>query len=276
MTRVQANGLTFHVNRHRIGPPGDRPVVVCIHGFGIVGGASGAFLVGFNLAKDADVISYDLRGHGRTELAPSGYRIIDHAADVVALLDALDIRKPVHLVAFSYGGAIATATAILHRDRVASLSLLDGIVPLPGWEKDFFGTIEEYERHIAEAKARGLNREEITEEIIRWVMEETGTSRRRATNTGERIVRMFEGTTLRQDISNEVVFAEHDISRIRCPVLGVYGDQSELYHLIDLLPRLLPDVRVHTMVGADHMDVYWRIGEIRPLVREFLDLPATT
>jgi pimeloyl-ACP methyl ester carboxylesterase len=274
--QVQANGLRFHVNRYRTGPPGDRPVVVCIHGFGVVAGASGSFMVGFDLAPHADVITYDLRGHGRSEPAPAGYRIIDHAADLVALLDALEVRVPVHLVAFSYGGTIATAATILYRDRVASLSLLDGIVPLPGWEKSFFETVERDERVIEEFKARGMSLEEIAEEIIRWVIEETGVSRRRAANTAERIIRMFENTTLREDISNEVVFAEHDISRIQCPVLGVYGDKSELYHLIDLLPRLVKDVRVHTLPGADHLDVYWRINEIRPLVREFLGLPLRT
>jgi pimeloyl-ACP methyl ester carboxylesterase len=270
-----ANGVRFNVNRLRTGPPGDRPIVVCIHGFAIVGGAAAAFLVGFNLATDADVICYDLRGHGRSDVAPSGYSINDHAADVAALLDALGITQPVHLVGFSYGGAVATVATMRYPERVASLTLLDGIVPLAGWEKSFYAPVAEYERMIQDAVDEGKELDEIIEDMIVWVMGEYGTSRRRAERVGGRIRRMFEDTSLKDELANEVVFDEEEVSRIRCPVLGVYGDESELYFLDDVLPRLLDDVQMHTIPGANHLTVYWRINEIRPLLREFLGLPAS-
>lgn len=274
LTQVRANGLTFNVHRLRTGPPGERPVVVCIHGFAVAGGAASSFLLGFNLAADADVIAYDLRGHGRSDVAPSGYGITDHATDLAALLDALEITQPVHLVGFSYGGAIATVAAMTYPDRVASLSLLDGIVPLAGWEKSFYGTIERYDGLIEDAKAKGMTIDEIIEECIRFVMDVYGTSRRRSTQVGKRIYRMFEETTMQEDLRNDAAFEPEDLRRIRCPVLGIYGDQSDLHWLTERLPELVGDATVHTIPGADHLTVYWRVDELRAMVRDFLGLPA--
>lgn len=272
--RVHANGLSFNVNRHRIGPPGDRPVVVCVHGFAIVGGAASSFLLGFSLARDADVITYDLRGHGRTDVAPSGYRLADHAADLVALLDALGVTQPVHVVGFSYGGAVATVAALRYPERVASLSLLDGIVPIEGWEKAFYASIEHYEGVIALAKAQGMSMDAIIEACVRAVMEDQGVSHRRASSIGERIYRVFEQTTMKEDLRTEVAFAEAELRRIRCPVLGVYGSRSDLYPLTDRLPALVPDATVYTLPGAGHMEVYFRVEELRAIVRNFLGLPG--
>src|SRR4051812_15017918 len=108
MPRVHANGIDFYVNRFRTHEDrGHRPVVVCVHGLAVVDNAATSFVMGFHLAKRADVYAYDLRGHGRSEKPPTGYRAEDHAADLIALIDALEIDEPVHLIAFSYGGAPA-------------------------------------------------------------------------------------------------------------------------------------------------------------------------
>jgi 3-oxoadipate enol-lactonase len=270
MARVRANGVELHVTRFRTGPPGDRPVVVCVHGLAVVDKAANSFVLGFHLARDAEVIAYDLRGHGRSELAPTGYRIADHAADLAGLLDALAITQPVHLVAFSYGGAVATLAAMRYPERVASLTLLDGIVPVAGWETALFGTVRQFEIWVDEGRAKGFDSDQIFEVIVEHVMEEFRVTRRRATAVGRRVHRLFEHTTMREDIRRESAFDKEDYARIQCPVLAVYGDQSELYWLTDLLPNLLQDVRVHTVAGADHLDVYWRVDEIRPLVREFV------
>jgi pimeloyl-ACP methyl ester carboxylesterase len=270
MGRVHANGVDLHVTRLRTGPPGDRPIVVCVHGLAVVDKAANSFVLGFHLARDAEVIAYDLRGHGRSELAPTGYRIADHAADLVGLLDTLGITQPVHLVAFSYGGAIATLAAMRYPERVASLTLLDGIVPVAGWETSLFGTVRQFEIWVDEGRAQGLDSDEIFEVIVGHVMEEFRVTRRRATAVGRRVHRLFEHTSLREDIRRETVFDKEDYAHLRCPVLAVYGDKSELYWLTDLLPSLLADVRVHTVAGADHLDVYWRVDEVRPLVRDFI------
>lgn len=274
MGKVYANGLSFHVNRFRSGPPGDRPVVVCVHGLAVVDNAAPTFLIGFHLATDAEVIAYDLRGHGRSDRPASGYRIEDHATDLFALLDALGITAPVHVVAFSYGGAIAMAAAMRHPERMASVTLLDGAVPTEGWKDKEVGMFDRYEAWVRDGESRGLTMDEMKEAVVRDVMEEYGLTRRRAMGTATRIVELFHTTTLREDVRGERAFTQEDFTRVTCPVMGIYGDKSDLYGLMDVLPALMPDIRLHTISGADHLDVFWRVEEIRPLLRDFIGLPT--
>ena len=68
--------------------------------------------------------------------SPSGYRVADHVADLVGAARRRRPRPPpVHLVGCSYGGAVATVTAIRHPERVASVVYADGVLPVPGWTR---------------------------------------------------------------------------------------------------------------------------------------------
>jgi 3-oxoadipate enol-lactonase len=68
---------------------------------------------------DFDSIVMDSRGHGRSHLqGPFG--VEDYAADVVAIVQALELRA-IHLVGASLGGSIACAAAAALPDVVRSL-----------------------------------------------------------------------------------------------------------------------------------------------------------
>lgn len=72
------------------------------------------------------VIAYDARGHGASEPAPEprGYGYERLAADLEALLDALQIERAGALVGASMGAHTALRFAIAHPQRVASLCLI--------------------------------------------------------------------------------------------------------------------------------------------------------
>ncbi|HEY7072470.1 MAG TPA: alpha/beta fold hydrolase, partial [Acidimicrobiales bacterium] len=142
MATVHANGVDLRVNRYRVGPDGGRPVVVFVHGLGIVDHSGLAFTLGMPLATEAEAVLYALRGHGHSQVTAAGYRVADHVADLVGLLDALDLTEPVHLVGCSYGGAVAVTAAVRHPDRVASLFLLDPVLPVPGWTEHVLFRLE--------------------------------------------------------------------------------------------------------------------------------------
>lgn len=70
------------------------------------------------------------------------YSVADMAGDAVAVMNALEIQAA-HLVGFSMGGMIAQEVAILHPDRVVSLTLLMtsgyiGDPDLPGLTSQYF------------------------------------------------------------------------------------------------------------------------------------------
>src|SRR5687768_18123779 len=74
------------------------------------------------LAGRRRVTAYDLRGHGYSDVAESGYTSAEMADDLDALLDQLGIQRA-HLIAHSFGGAVALQYALLHPECVLSLTL---------------------------------------------------------------------------------------------------------------------------------------------------------
>lgn len=75
-----------------------------------------------------EVLRFDYRGTGQSDWMANwskekAYSLYDMAADVKAIIDALDISR-VHLFGFSLGGMIAQEVAINYPDRVLSLTLL--------------------------------------------------------------------------------------------------------------------------------------------------------
>lgn len=68
------------------------------------------------------VTTFDNRAVGRSQTPPGEFRIVDFAADTVALMDTLGLDR-VHLVGSSMGGAIAQELTLAHPERVRSLAL---------------------------------------------------------------------------------------------------------------------------------------------------------
>jgi pimeloyl-ACP methyl ester carboxylesterase len=69
------------------------------------------------------VLLYDFRGHGGSSLGAADATLRQLGDDLIALLDALDVERPV-LAGFSLGGTIAMRAAIDHPDRIAALALV--------------------------------------------------------------------------------------------------------------------------------------------------------
>jgi len=116
---------------------GDGPVVVLIHGYGADLRLWDAQVEPLREAGFR-VIRYDVRGHGRSMIAPEGYTFENYAADLRDLLDRLDVERPatqsleleaVHVVGLSMGGGVALQFALDYPDRVLSLTLVDSALP---------------------------------------------------------------------------------------------------------------------------------------------------
>jgi pimeloyl-ACP methyl ester carboxylesterase len=75
------------------------------------------------LMKFGRVVAMDQRGHGRAGAPPGPYTRKDLAADVIGVLDSLNLEKVI-LVGHSMGGIIAMTTALAYPNRVVGLVLL--------------------------------------------------------------------------------------------------------------------------------------------------------
>ena len=78
---------------------------------------------------DSRVIAPDLRGRARSNALPGPYGLRRHADDLAALLDFMEVDRAV-VVGHSMGAFVAVWLAHLHPDRVDSLVLVDGGLPI--------------------------------------------------------------------------------------------------------------------------------------------------
>ena len=83
------------------------------------------------------VLRYDMRGHGKSEVARGAYSLEMLGQDVVRLLDALEIEKA-HFVGLSIGGMIGQGLGLNHKERLLSLTLCDTAPILPEEAKPLF------------------------------------------------------------------------------------------------------------------------------------------
>jgi lipase len=75
------------------------------------------------------LIAPDLRGRGRSAGLPGPYGMARHAADLVAVIEALELPSAI-LLGHSMGGFVAVVTASLYPDRFSEVFLVDGGLPL--------------------------------------------------------------------------------------------------------------------------------------------------
>jgi len=122
MPRANLRGHTIHFQQ-----TGQGPDIVLIHGL-FCNIAFWWFRVAPKLAEKHRVTALDLRGHGFSAMSGDGYRAVDLAEDVVALMGHLGIVDA-HVIGHSFGGAVALAVAAQHPERVNKLTLADAWVP---------------------------------------------------------------------------------------------------------------------------------------------------
>lgn len=108
---------------------GDR-LVVASHG--ITANHLSWLGVGELLARDESIslVAVDHRGRAGSAETPGPYGLIQHADDLIAVLDHRDCQQAV-LLGHSMGGFVATLAAERHADRVSRLVLVDGGLPFP-------------------------------------------------------------------------------------------------------------------------------------------------
>jgi 3-oxoadipate enol-lactonase len=97
------------------------PAVVLVHALGLDWRMWAQVME--RLSPGRRVFAYDLRGHGRAAGSPAPFTMADIAADLLGVLDALDLDRA-HVVGLSYGGGIVQTAATSNPERFESLALL--------------------------------------------------------------------------------------------------------------------------------------------------------
>jgi pimeloyl-ACP methyl ester carboxylesterase len=267
VSRIRAGELDVHVQRLTPETPldGDAPIVVCVHGLLTDSLASYYFTLGPAFAqRGLDVLMYDLRGHGRTTRPETGYHLERFVDDLVAVLDASGITRPVHVIGNSFGGSVAFGIAAARPDRVASVIAIEAEPPTAEWT-----------RHMADGLADAKTRLAI-DEVIGWIKDNHGAHTARLSKAAGRIL---QTTTMAEDIPRSATIAA-DLSAVRCPVLAIFGGDSGLAAQVPHFEASLAHCRTAVLPDQGHSVLVERTAETIELifdwVRDTSRLPART
>jgi pimeloyl-ACP methyl ester carboxylesterase len=246
---IVANGVRHHVQR--LGK-GDHSVVF-LHGLVMDNLSSFYFTLANPIAEHADVILYDLRGHGMSERPPTGYAVRDFVADLYALLDQLGVARA-SLVGNSFGGLLALAFASQHPDRVDKLALIDGHTGTDGWAAQMTATLG------LQGEARDAK---IAESFQSWLGRHSERKRNRLAQSAKALV---EGTSLVADLRESPPLS----LSIAAPTLLLYGEKSDVRANGEALAQQLPHCTLELLPGCSHSVLWEATADVRDRVTRFV------
>lgn len=122
--RQLPGGISLHYARQG---PDNGPTVILLHG--LTDSSFSYSRVMPLLPADIQAVAPDLRGHGDSDRPADGYSLDDMAADVIQLMDALEVPSAI-VVGHSMGSFVARRIAARAPGRVTGL-LLVGAAPSP-------------------------------------------------------------------------------------------------------------------------------------------------
>ena len=247
MPDIDVGGVRLHYQR--LGEARSATAVVFLHGLVMDNLASWYFTVAPAVAPFADVLLYDLRGHGRSGRPRHGYGVADHVADLRALLEGVGRRGPVYLVGNSFGGLLAVAFARAFPHLTAGLVLVDAHLG----DDDFGG------RMAATLSLRGDARDQaIAASFEHWLGRHSDRKRNRLAETAGALV---EGTSLVADMAATPPLTPRELREVHAPVLALYGERSDLRARSERLLAGLPGARTVVLPGCTH-SILWEATDV--------------
>lgn len=117
--QVVLNGSTIN---YAVGPVGDKPPLLLIHGQGVDWQSYAPVLP--KLARDFSIFAVDVHGHGRSQRAPDRYSAAAIGADLAGFIEDV-IATPVVVAGHSSGGQLAAWLAGNRPDLVRAAALED-------------------------------------------------------------------------------------------------------------------------------------------------------
>lgn len=251
MAKALVNGINVHYQIK-----GDGPDVILVHGL------TSTLAVWYtkifpSLAQNFRVTTYDLRGHGLSDLTPSGYTSREMAGDLLALMDHLGIEKA-RVVGHSFGGSVGLHLALLHPSRVdgvvlsdTGLAALKHLRDLKKW-KLWGGLLSKYGisyKWLLNAQKKG----DITDVIRRSfdIPQQFG-FRKGASRSTPRLKRLIDETNVATEFREVAGLTEERLPDVIAPVLALYGDTSPNRGMAVYLSAALPNCRYEILPDFGH------------------------
>ncbi|HKY55989.1 MAG TPA: alpha/beta hydrolase [Anaerolineales bacterium] len=255
---VSVNGLEMYYEIHGTGQP-----LVLIHGaFSAIGTSFGKLLP--ELAKNRQVIGFELQAHGRTADIDRPLSLESMADDVAIAIEQLDLPRA-DIFGYSMGAFVALQVVIRHPELVRKLvvasvsftrsgihpGLMEGLGEMTPdmmfgsqWHDEYM-KIAPHPEHFARLFAKKTEMDRQTRDL------------------SEEDIRGIKSPTLIIIGDSDLIRPEHAVEMFRLLGGGVFGDT----------PAGLPNSQLAVLPGTSHVSVVDRTELLIPIISSFLDAP---
>jgi haloalkane dehalogenase len=262
--------------------PGDGPAVVLMHGFPDDQRIYARLL---QLLSPRRAVTFDFLGYGRSDRsATAGFTPDDHAAQITAVLDALDIPDAV-LVGHDASGPDAVFYTLAHPERVAHLALLNTVFG----RRDAL-VMPEMTKLLSEPELGTLADDMISEPAQRlWLLQRWGQQWELDSAdpdglTAQSILPQFYGNDSQSDAlaairswtaqlpasldRQDALVAEDALRRIDTPVSVIFGERDRYLGpaLAAEIASLFTESELHVVEQAGHYPQYDRPETVAALL----------
>jgi pimeloyl-ACP methyl ester carboxylesterase len=228
-------------------------------------------------------IAYDARGNGLSDRPDdvAAYSFDHGVADALAVLEATNAGEAI-LVGLSLGGMIACCLAAYHPERVKAV-LLAGTAAVIGpgrpqmGPKHFLGQPENFEGGNKYNRAYWLtDYPDFAEHFVRNICSEPHSTKQIEDGIGwanETIGPVLVKTVEARSITPKVDIGEAMYRKIRCPVLGIHGDDDQIqpHARGKLVAELIQGSEFVTIPGGGHNPLGRYPAKCNALINDFVD-----
>jgi 3-oxoadipate enol-lactonase len=215
------------------------------------------------LSADRPVVTWDLRGHGRSAMGEPAAALGNHVDDLVALVDQLALRA-VHVVGSGEGGFIAQQVALRLPAVVQSLTLVGTAACLSEATIDADTLARDINELGAAAVYRDFTRKHVLgpqagDALFEFVF------RILAEPSDEAVAQRLSGMTRYEGVEQA--------KSIACPALIVAGELDGAFHptFSRELQRLIPESQFALVPSCGHLPQLEAPEVFNALLRRFLD-----
>jgi pimeloyl-ACP methyl ester carboxylesterase len=222
-------------------------------------------------AGQCQAVRYDMRGYGKSEPVEGEF---SHLADLVALLDYLDIQKPIIVMGCSMGGGVAMDFVLTQPSRARALIMVgsgpSGLkldVPTPA---KFAEAEEAYNAgqldRLAELETQ------IWFDGIGRSPQQVNPEMRRLAYQMSRLALSHEAKGLGKRLPDAATPAAEQLAELKLPVLIIVGAHDTPYILAaaDYMVDKLPSASKVVIEDAAHLSNMDQPAEFRGHIEEFL------
>ncbi len=243
------NGVRIHYQQ-----VGEGPDLVMVHG--LTGNLAVWHLrIVPELLDRFRVLTYDLRGHGLSDTPPTGYSPDAMAEDLLGLLDALEIERPL-IAGHSFGADVALYHSLNHPDRVAEVIAIEAALPAleqsrrhDGWVGwSYWSRALEEAGHPVPPEKRSDMRYMVRATID--LPKQWGPLKGLPRNP-KPLLRLVDETSLPEDYHEVGTLTLERIPSIETPVVLIYQEQSAFIDTFEYLEEHLPNVHPVLMPSTE-------------------------